>query len=279
MENRFPQNIWPVVSQVAKSIVTSLSVEKVYLLAVVHQNEEIQSIFMESTLGINAVDSLSILVLTGPSEKRTNEELQDIIDHRLNIQIPVTSFVMHIGRFKEWLTKKHPFAVKIIRRAMLYYDTGNISLAIPDEYNELAEKEFLAKELDQKIIRAMEFLEGARLFQVRKQFELAAFHLHQAAEQIYTGIIRFTTGLPVHTHNLNKLYRYSKYLLPGLKGLFPGDTESERKLFQCLKNAYLGARYDTGYSIQYSGVSKLFQRIKKLLILCQGMRNSNLTTD
>ncbi len=278
MKNIFSTSTWPAASRVAKDIVSALSAEKIYLLSVIHQSEEIQSIFIDNPTIENTVEALNILVLTGESEKRSNEELQDIIEHRLSIQIPVTAFVMQAVQFNEWLKKEHPFAIKVIHKARLFYDAGHIPLTVPDGYDEPVAQNILSFERDQKTNKAIEFLAGAELFVVRKQFELAAFNLHQAAEQIYCGIIRFTTGLHVQTHNLDKLYRYSKYLMPGLKDLFPRDTEEEIKLFQCLQKAYLGARYDREYSIKNTAVSKLSERIKKLLILCQGIQNPKLIT-
>ena len=278
MKSIFSINTWPAASGIAKEIISALTTEKIYLLSVIHQSEEIQSIFIDSPRIENAVEALNILVLAGESEKRLNEELQDIIEHRLNIQTPVTAFVMQALQFHEWLINEHPFAVKVIQKGKLFYDAGNIPLTAPEGYNEPAAKDFLSLELSRKTSKAIEFLAGAELFVIRKQFEIAAFHLHQAAEQIYTGIIQFTTGLHVQTHNLDKLYRYSKYLMPGLKDLFPRDTEGEIKLFQYLQKAYLGARYDTDYSIKMTAVSKLFERVKKLLILCRDIQNPRFIT-
>jgi uncharacterized protein len=276
MKEIFSQNTWPAISHVSKIIVSALSPDKIFLLSVIHQRQEIQSIFIENPLEEHLIEALNILVLTGESENRSNDELQDIIEHRLGIQLSVTAFVLQATQFNIWLKKEHPFAFKVIHKAKLYYDAGNIPLAIPEGYNEVLANDILLCELDQKTNKAVEFLAGAELFIVRNQFELAAFHLHQATEQIYSAVIRFTTGLLVQTHNLEKLYRYSKYLLPGLKDLFPRDTEFERNIFQCLQKAYLGARYDADYSVKYKGVSQLYERIKKLLILCQGVKQKRL---
>ena len=278
MNKIFSQNTWPDVSHISESIVAALSPEKIYLLSVIHHIEEIQSVFVENPLEHHLIEAVIILVLISESESRPSEELQDIVEHRLGIQIPVSAFVVRFGQFNSWLKKDHPFAVKVIHNAKLYYDAGNFPLAVPEGNKELAANVFLMRDLEQKTNKAIEFLAGADLFIVRNQFELAAFHLHQAAEQIYSGIIRFTTGFEAQTHNMDKLYRYSKYLLPGLKNIFPRGTEIEKKLFQCLQKAYLGARYDTDYSIKYTEVSQLFERIKKLLILCQSIKRTKLIT-
>jgi HEPN domain-containing protein len=270
------QNTLPAISQELNKIVSTLLPEKIYLLSVIHQKKEIQSIFKDDVAEEHIIEALNILVLTTESEKRSSDELQDIIENRLDIRIPTTAFVMQAVQFNGWLKKDHPFALKVALNAKLYFDAGKIPFSVPNAINELAAKEILRGDLEQKIRKAVEFLAGAELFIVRKQFEMAAFNLHHAAEQVYTGIIRFNTGFLVQTHNLDKLYRYSKYLLPGLKEIFPRGAENEKRLFQYLQKVYLGSRYNVDFSVKYEMVLLLFERVNKLLILCQGILRARL---
>ncbi len=276
MNKIFREHVNPALSHDINKIVSVISPERIYLLSVIHQKKEIQSIFVEDMQEEHLIEALNVLILTSESERRPNDELQDIIENRLDIKIPVTAFVMQAVQFNVWLKKEHPFALRVVQNASLCFDACGLPLNLPDKYDELAMKEILKEELEHKIRKAMEFLAGAELFLVRRQFEMAAFHLHQAAEQIYTGIIRFKTGFQVQTHNLDKLYRYSKYLMPGLKDVFPRGVEKESKFFQCLQKAYLGSRYNPDFSIKYEVVSILFERVNKLLILCQSITRTRL---
>jgi uncharacterized protein len=278
METIFSGSTWPVVANAVKTIISAISPEKIYLLSVLRQKEELQSIFVKAPFQDAVVEALNILVLKAETEKRTNDEIQDIIEHRLNITIPVTAIVLPLGQFCDWLKNDHPFAVIVNCRSHLCYDAGRTSLVTPKEYDELAGKKLLAKDLDKNTFKAKEFLVGAELYMMRRNFELAAFHLHQAVEQIYSGIICYTTGLRMRTHNLDKLYRYSRYLLPGIKDIFPRNSDAEEKLFYCLQKAYLGGRYSSEYSIKSSGVEELFGRIKKMLVLCQNIQQKKLNT-
>jgi HEPN domain-containing protein len=271
------QKEWPELSPVIKNIVAALSPEKIYLLSVIHQRQEIRSIFIEDPSEQQLMEGLYILVLSGISEKRTNDEVQDIIEHGLGIPMSVTAFVLQAGQFSEWLKKEHPFAMRVILNARLCYDAGNFPLAAAEAYQERTGNDFSKSDLQLKIGKAREFLAGADLYIVRRQYEMAAFHLHQAAEQIYSGLIRFSIGLDVRTHNLDKLYRYSRGLLADLKDIFPRNTEVEKKLFHCLQKAYLGARYDTDYSIKYPEVFQLTERVNKLLTACQGAERVKTT--
>lgn len=95
--------------------------------------------------------------------------------------------------------------------------------------------------------RALEFRAGADLYIIRKQFALAAFHLHQCAEQALTSITINKSGYRPSTHNIALLYRYAGWFEPELLPLF--TTERDRQLLQALQSAYTGSRYDNNYTI------------------------------
>lgn len=142
-------------------------------------------------------------------------------------------------------------------------------LAIPNQYDEADTKKMLCEVSDKYVAHAAEFISGAELFMLRKRYALAAFHLHQAAEQLYSGVICVVTGLRVHTHNLDKLYRYSKYLLTGIHTIFPRDSGPEKELFRWLQKAYVDGRYNHAFSVKHLIISQLSERVKKLLELCK----------
>ncbi|GAC1425253.1 MAG: hypothetical protein NVSMB7_01520 [Chitinophagaceae bacterium] len=215
------------------------------------------------------VDSVYLLVLAAETETRSNDELQDIIEHRTAQNLDITVYVLPVHQFNDWLMKDHPFATRVYQQAILFYDAGITPLAIPNGYNETGSKKMLLEVLVAHTTRAAGFISGAGLFMARKQYALAAFHLHQAAEQIYSGIIWSVTGLCVHTHNLDKLYRYCRHLLPGIQGIFPRNSSPEKELFQWLQKAYVEGRYKNDFGIKYMIVSQLSERVQKLLDLCK----------
>jgi len=184
--------------------------------------------------------------------------------------------VLPVHEFNNWLMTDHPFAVKIYHEAYLCFDAGITPLAIPNEYKGSPANEKLRTTLDINIARATEFISGAELFVVRKQYALAVFHLHQAAEQLYSGIIRFITGLRVHTHNIDKLHRYARHLMPGVDVLFPRDSGVEKELFQYLQRAYVDGRYNPGFVLKYAIVSQLTERVQKLLELCKPLQHTKI---
>jgi HEPN domain-containing protein len=276
MEVIFPEYVWAAISPVFDNIKASLSVERIYLLSFIRHKEAMESIFISEASEEYSVDALNILILTSDSEQRERDEIQDIVENRLGLEIPVTAFVLPVQQFKRWFENGHPFAKNVVRNCRIFYDAGNVPMIHMKEDSEADSKLRLKNDFNKNLGKVVEFLAGAELFIVRKQYELAAFHLHQAAEQAYSGIIRLKTGLQVQTHNIDKLYRYSKFLVPGLRELFPRDLEYEKKLFQNLHQAYIGGRYKIDFSIKSSVAIQLLERIKKLLIICQGLAQDQL---
>ena len=277
MKNIFSSFTREPLAMITNSIVTLILPEKIFLLSVLHRAQESENIFGRSPLMKQIVISFYLLVLAAESDTRSNDDLQDIIEHRSGHNIDITAFVLPVHQFNDWLIQDHPFASRVYHQASLLYDAGITPLAIPDQYNEAVAKQILRSTLDTHTAQALEFISGAELFMVRKRFGLAAFHLHQAAEQIYSGIIRFLTGLRVQTHNLDKLYRYARHLLPALDTAFPRDSETEKELFRWLQKAYTDGRYNSGFPVKQAIISQLSERVQKLLELCKTLQYSKTT--
>src|SRR6266700_1143048 len=113
----------------------------------------------------------------------------------------------------------------------------------------MAGQNLLKKEFNHCYNRITECIVGAELYPLRRQFTLAAFLLHQAAEHAYTIIIRVVTGFRASTHNLDKLIRYSLPFSAELSTLFPRHTEKEDHLFRQLQKAYIYGRYKDDYVV------------------------------
>ena len=79
---------------------------------------------------------------------------------------------------------------------------------------------------------------------------MAAFLLHQAAENFYYTVLLVFTGYKSKTHNLRKLRKQAKYLSEKLFLVFPiENNKKEKHLFDLLKRGYIDARYRSDYII------------------------------
>jgi hypothetical protein len=62
---------------------------------------------------------------------------------------------------------------------------------------------------------------GAKLFRVKKQNKIAAFKLHQAAEETLLTIFKKATGRHINAYNIDKLFRYCSMINYKISAIFP----------------------------------------------------------
>ena len=65
-------------------------------------------------------------------------------------------------------------------------------------------------------------------------------------------------------HHLDILGDLAIDYCPELKGILPRETDEEKKLFELLDYAYIGARYDMHYKITKQQLEQLAPCVKKL---------------
>lgn len=94
---------------------------------------------------------------------------------------------------------------------------------------------------------------------------IAAFHLHQAAENAYKTILLVFTLYNPNEHFLKILGAECEQYFPELRNLFPKNTEEEKERFKLLEYAYIGGRYDPKYRISKEDLEILAKDVKLLL--------------
>jgi HEPN domain-containing protein len=164
------------------------------------------------------------------------------------------------------------------RDGVLLYDAGNVPLvpaAIPDlvRIRLTAQKDF-----ERWSHQARAFFDSAVFNQQKKEYRLAIFLLHQAAEHIYQAILLAFMGYKPCTHNLDKLRRYTHRFSIELALLFPRDEAGEDRLFKLLLTSYVDARYKEDYHITEHELQQLTQRIDRLLSIARRICQNRFTS-
>ena len=114
--------------------------------------------------------------------------------------------VLYASSFEAWLTDGHGFARAVVKIAVcLYGKKHTLSFQVQGNSDAAHEKEMRYKD---GMNKSNEFIAGAELYMLRKQNNLAAFMLHQAAEQALHAMFYKATGMYLHSHNIEKLMRY-----------------------------------------------------------------------
>lgn len=156
------------------------------------------------------------------------------------------------------------FYAEIQREGVMLYDSGKFRLEQPRKlrYEEIGKQ---AEEYyEEKFGRSTGFLKGAGFFYHEGDFQLAAFHLHQACENAYKAIRLVYTLYSGKLHDLEKYIELLRRYSPDLDSVFPRDTEEEKHLFELIKAAYIEGRYNPKFVVTREDIDALLPKVELL---------------
>lgn len=250
--------------ELVQRIVAVAPLQRLYLLGLTTAQQRTETLFSVSSATRYEVAHYFLLALAEKEDDLFLSRVQDKIEGHLHHWLPVTAIVFSTVQFSRWLVEGHPFAAAVYQKAFLLYEQDEMPLPLPATPDE----EGLRKEAEQLFIqtrtRVQEFLAGAELYTVRVQYRMAAFMLHQAAEQALRTILILHTGLRLNTHSLDRLVRCCTMFCSKLPDVFPRGNEQEKRVFQLLQKAYIDTRYKEDYRIRLEELQLLTERVKKL---------------
>ncbi|MBW8014844.1 MAG: HEPN domain-containing protein [Planctomycetes bacterium] len=168
---------------------------------------------------------------------------------KLPVQTPVKIIAHEINFVNNKLKKGQYFFSDIKKEGIILYDSKKFELAEPKE---LTPKERLGQakaDFKQWFESANDFVDIFEYTFNKKKYKKAAFMLHQAAEAFYGTVLLVYTNYKPKTHDLDTLRRLAANHDPAFFTVFPLRTEQERKRFDLLRQAYVGARYHDNYVI------------------------------
>ncbi len=234
----------------------------IYLLGASLYRRRSESIFCQTAPSSQHAADYFFLVLINNTNNRTLPQLQDQIEQHCSPVMPVTAILLETSTFNGWLATGHLFARTVCRSAIPFFEADNLSLYLVGHYDAEAELNTLKKLFRDGLNKSQEFLAGADLFRIRKQFRLAAFMLHQAAEQALSTLLKIGTGYHCCTHNIERLLRYAGMVSYRIQDIFPRQTDYEKRLFNFLQKAYIDSRYREDYSIGITDLLELTERVR-----------------
>ncbi|MDH7462167.1 HEPN domain-containing protein [Chitinophagaceae bacterium 26-R-25] len=239
----------------------------VYLLGASLNGRRTESIFSPSSPSAQHISEYFLLVVISNTNNKPLYEWQDQIEQHLRPFATVTVIVLETITFQQWLNDCHPFAVTVAETSVLLFKNEGIQFSTPD----IKDSDQCKRQrcLTEGITKARSFLAGAELYVIRKEYKLAAFMLHQATEQALCTLIKSGMGYHPHTHNLDRLLRYSSMVRYQMPDIFPRNNDMEKQLFKLLQTAYSDVRYSEVYAIGYKEVSLLMERVKTVIAITE----------
>lgn len=216
-----------------------------------------------------AADVFDLLVVSRQGDRRTDYEMQDLIENRCREEAPVTALVHDIAYVNRRLAEGQYFFSEISKDGILLYDAHVTPLAkaAPPDLGKV--HAIATKDYQRWSRQGIAFFRSAGFNHDNGEWKVAVFLLHQAAEHIYQAILLAFTGYKPTTHNLDKLRRYTNRFSSEFPVIFPRDNPEEDELFRRLLSGYVDARYKEEFSISEAEVGQLLERIGRLIEIAE----------
>lgn len=232
--------------------------EAVFIIAEATRQYNYNNIFFNTTETTEQPNAYLLLVVLAADAKQCTRS-QCELENSLHEIAAVTVWCVTLQSFNEQLLTGQYFACTVYKsaeRLFIEKDAGIVPPLLTPVFNAYQSQWYQ---------RALEFYAGAELFIIRKQYALAAFHLHQCAEQCFTSVVYNKCGYRPATHNLLLLYRYACWFQPLLHQLFTPQQLKEEGLLHVLQKAYTGSRYTNEYSVKGKQLEMIKEKIEILL--------------
>ena len=207
-----------------------------------------------------------LLVLVNHSELADPEYWYDASDRlaRLRSLHSVNFEVFDWAEANDRIAKGQPFFVDIRRDGIIVYESAPAELTRPGNLSPEEKRAEAQAHFEEWFPASLSFLKVARYCIAEKEWKLAAFNLHQACETAYHGLLLAYTLYSPKSHNLKHLRGRAEALEPRLMPAWPRAGQSERRVFERIKRAYVGARYSRYYRIEDAELAFAEERVAML---------------
>lgn len=169
-----------------------------------------------------------------------------------------------IDEFNHALTKAHYFETEIKRDGILLYDSGQYKLARRRKLDFAEIRERAQKYFDDKFTTAIDFINGVKFYYDNGRYKMAAFHLHQSAENLLRTVSLVHILYSPKNHDLDELLRSCKAYTIELCRAFPRNTPEEERLFDLLQRSYIESRYNPDFEITKTDIEALVPKVERL---------------
>ena len=261
--------------QAKRIIVEAVRPEKIILFGMYSVEAEAGLLSERLPAGMGAYD---LLVVTGAGDRRSDYELQDIIESRCRDVVSVTVLVHDIGYVNRRIAEGQCFFSAIRREAILLYDSGRTPLAKAGVTDLTKVRLTAERDFERWRRQSLAFFRSAEFNLGSGEWKIVLFMLHQATEQIYQAILLAFMGYKPTTHNLDKLRRYTNRFSIELAVLFLRNTAEEDRVFRLLLSGYVDARYKEDFNVTEADARLLTDRVGRLLEIAERVCRNRLVS-
>ncbi len=246
----------------------AVKVEKIILFGSYARGDWVEDEYMEGRVVYEYTSDFDLLVVVEKCATAHSGQLWSMVEDRISgdrrIRTPVSLIAHDIHEINKKLLKGHYFFTDVVSEGVLLYDSGKYKFARKKKLNAKERKGNALAYFRQWFKSAHVAYKHYQYAVNDKDLNMAAFMLHQSAENLFAAILLVFTNYKPKTHDLAKLNKRAACCDVRLKKIFPSKTEWERDCFSLLRRAYVEARYNHAYKITKPELEYLAGRIRKL---------------
>ena len=229
------------------------------------------------------VSDYDILIVVN-DERLTDFEFWSAAEDRLmrdvtisNLLTAPVSFIAHtLTDVNAQLERGRPFFVDIVRQGIALYEAEGFSFVAPRTLPVEKAKAEAQMHFDEWFPSATAFAQGALYYRQIARPKEAVFNYHQAAERAYHCALLVLGLYSPKSHRLNFLRSQCEQIATSLAAAWPRGTKFERRCFELLRQAYVNARYSSGYTITDEEMDWTAEHVEQLLSRVEAVCRSHL---
>jgi len=192
------------------------------------------------------------------------DKVKNAIHGRKSIQTWVTLIVHDLKEVNKALRRGQYFFSDIQKEGILLYDAKRVELAKAQKLSAEERKQMAQEDFKYWFKSAGNFLIDFGHAFTRRDYNNAAFYLHQATERFYMATLLVFTHYKPKVHDIKILGKRVSNLDPRFLPVFPRTTPEEKRLFELLQKGYIDARYNPKYKVTKKELEYLAERVKQL---------------
>lgn len=194
------------------------------------------------------------------AEKRLRADLAS----GANLRTPADLIIHSLDDVNDQLAQGRYFFADIVREGVVLFEEPDHPFVDPQPLPSDAAVKEAEKYYNEHMTTASRFITHARLDIENDWTSLAAFHLHQAAENFYNAVLLVATLYTPKSHNLVRLRNAAEPIDPQLADVWPTETKFQKRCFELLRSAYVKARYSEHYRVTAEELDWMLERLKVL---------------
>ncbi len=219
-----------------------------------------------------------ILVILNEPELVDEYKIWHTVEERSTVKVgaPVNLIVHTLREVNQELKQGHYFFKDIREQAILLYQYNHTELLNPPPLVREEAQHIARQHYEHWFNSADTFYKYSKQAIENRDYNFAAFNLHQSVERYYSCLLLVLTNYRPKSHNIKMLHSLALQHCDALKPVFPQNEKYNRRCFQLLKKAYIEARYSEHYSINEDELMWLVAEIEKLRALIEVCCRDNI---